>query len=152
MIGDKGGTWFLPERRKQYMREYGRRRKAAFKEKGICPSCEKEPAAPNRTCCTKCLEDKKLSAKFGSAGPYRQLYADMFERQQGLCGICRMPMSRPMLDHCHKTMIVRGLLCSNCNVALGKFKDDPKLLTRAIQYITENEGVGISLKKRDPEM
>lgn len=119
-----------------------------LKEQGICVNCEKRRAAKDRTCCIQCLEDKKLATKFGTAGPYRQVYAEMFEIQQGLCGICTEPLLKPSLDHCHKTMIVRGLLCPNCNVALGKFKDDPIILRKAIKYLERNAGTGISFKKR----
>ncbi len=41
------------------------------------------------------------------------------------------------VDHCHKTGKVRGLLCSNCNVALGLLKDSPKALREAIKYLTK---------------
>mgnify|MGYP000231653318 CR=1 FL=1 len=40
-----------------------------------------------------------------------------------------------MVDHCHKTLQVRGLLCTNCNRGLGNFKDSPELLLRAIDYL-----------------
>jgi hypothetical protein len=30
---------------------------------------------------------------------------------------------------------VRGLLCDNCNHGVGKFHENPALLTRAIQYL-----------------
>jgi hypothetical protein len=39
------------------------------------------------------------------------------------------------LDHCHKSGKFRGLLCRWCNNGLGHFKDDPKLLERAIAYL-----------------
>jgi hypothetical protein len=38
-------------------------------------------------------------------------------------------------DHCHKTDRQRGLLCSNCNMGLGLFRDDPGLLASAIEYL-----------------
>ena len=139
-------------KRKEYYRNYQkaylRDRKNALKAKGICPNCEKNPAAKGRVCCSQCLEDKKLTALFGTAGPYRYLYAELFEKQRGLCGICNQPMKRPLLDHCHKTMNVRGLLCSNCNIGLGQFKDDPVLLEKAMLYARDNAGIGIKLKKR----
>jgi hypothetical protein len=136
------------ERRKEYNRAYTKRRKASFKARGICPNCEKRPAAPSRTCCFQCLEDKKITSKFGTAEPYRQLNAELFEKQQGLCGICKNPMKRPVLDHNHITMEVRGFLCSNCNVGLGQFKDNPDLLKAAIFYIENNAGIGVKLKQR----
>lgn len=39
------------------------------------------------------------------------------------------------LDHNHKTGIMRGWLCHDCNRALGNFKDNPELLERAIKYL-----------------
>lgn len=39
------------------------------------------------------------------------------------------------LDHCHATGVNRGMLCNNCNRALGYFKDDPERMERAIVYL-----------------
>lgn len=57
------------------------------------------------------------------------------------CGICGTVEwsgrhSRPHVDHDHKTGRVRGILCSECNTGLGKFRDDPELLRRALQYLS----------------
>lgn len=54
--------------------------------------------------------------------------------QGGLCLICvRAPAAH--VDHDHATGERRGVLCFNCNVALGQFKDDPWILRRAIEYL-----------------
>jgi hypothetical protein len=45
------------------------------------------------------------------------------------------------IDHCHKTGKVRGLLCGNCNVGLGHFKDSVELLQQAAEYLKENGDV-----------
>ena len=45
------------------------------------------------------------------------------------------------VDHCHKTGRVRGMLCKNCNLALGLVLDNPKVLTGLIAYLERNEFV-----------
>lgn len=39
------------------------------------------------------------------------------------------------VDHCHRTGRVRGLLCRNCNTAIGLMKDDPELIMKMIDYL-----------------
>ena len=63
--------------------------------------------------------------------------------QGGQCAICGMsdtskPSMFPVVDHCHTTGKVRGLLCMACNQGLGKFKDDPNRLFAAIAYLTKH--------------
>jgi len=53
----------------------------------------------------------------------------------GRCDICGKPQKKPGLDHCHRTGQLRGVLCHSCNVGIGFFKDDPKLLAAAIAYL-----------------
>lgn len=66
---------------------------------------------------------------------------DLIDSQKGLCAICgQPPMGKRQhgvlhVDHDHETGRVRAMLCSNCNLGLGKFKDDPDLLARAAQYV-----------------
>jgi hypothetical protein len=63
-------------------------------------------------------------------------YDQMVLNQNGLCLICeRVPKKRLVVDHCHKTGKVRGLLCDPCNVALGFLEDDVTLLAKAIKYL-----------------
>jgi 5-methylcytosine-specific restriction endonuclease McrA len=66
-------------------------------------------------------------------------YTKMFEAQNGVCAICREPEKdyREYLsvDHDHATSKVRGLLCHDCNLGLGKFKDDTNKLRMAIMYL-----------------
>lgn len=50
------------------------------------------------------------------------------------CAICGATESL-CVDHCHSTMIIRGVLCSRCNSGLGMFRDDPELLLTAIKYL-----------------
>jgi hypothetical protein len=43
-----------------------------------------------------------------------------------------------VIDHCHKTKNIRGILCDTCNKGLGFFKDDINLLNSAIKYLNES--------------
>ena len=43
---------------------------------------------------------------------------------------------RLYIDHDHETGKVRGLLCLQCNTALGLLKDNPKVLKKALKYLT----------------
>ncbi|MEU9391284.1 endonuclease VII domain-containing protein [Streptomyces sp. NPDC048324] len=59
---------------------------------------------------------------------------EMVAAQMGLCVIClKAPAAH--VDHCHKTGKVRGVLCFNCNSAIGKLGDDPDAVRRAAAYL-----------------
>lgn len=65
--------------------------------------------------------------------------------QNGRCKICGAHQSglKEVLcvDHCHSTRRIRGLLCSECNTGLGKFKDSTELLNKAIMYLIQTEKI-----------
>ncbi len=78
-------------------------------------------------------------------------YDEMLAAQHGVCAICGKPPSGKgtsgqslHVDHDHSCCpgtkscgeCVRGLLCSNCNMAVGLLKDDPTILTAALRYVT----------------
>jgi hypothetical protein len=63
-------------------------------------------------------------------------YQELFDRQDGRCGICKEPLiGSGHIDHDHNTQKVRGILCKNCNTGLGAFKDVPERLQNAIKYL-----------------
>lgn len=68
-----------------------------------------------------------------------QQYNEMFEEQNGLCAICSYKFGQKQgdcyVDHCHTTKIVRGLLCQNCNSAIGYARDNPDILIKASKYV-----------------
>jgi len=66
----------------------------------------------------------------------------IFEQHDGKCDICRRTPKEAnsskkylSIDHCHSTNKIRGMLCNNCNLALGMLQDSPELLAKAIEYI-----------------
>jgi hypothetical protein len=48
---------------------------------------------------------------------------------------------RCTVDHDHETKAIRGLLCSNCNRAIGLFDEDVEVIEHAIRYIEETRRV-----------
>lgn len=68
-----------------------------------------------------------------------EAYIELMDKQQGKCFLCGSNGSgkdnRLVVDHDHDTGEVRGLLCWNCNVGIGLFKEDISLLEKVIKYI-----------------
>jgi len=72
-------------------------------------------------------------------------YAEMLDAQNGVCAICGRPethirkgtLCQLAIDHDHESGQVRGLLCNNCNRAIGLLKDNPKILRSAADYLED---------------
>lgn len=66
-------------------------------------------------------------------------YNELFKQQEGRCAICNIHQSELTrilsVDHNHETGEIRGLLCGKCNVGLGHYNDNIKLLKKAIDYL-----------------
>lgn len=66
-------------------------------------------------------------------------YISLVDKQNSRCLICNLQSKKLLrVDHDHETGFVRGLLCDSCNTSLGFFKDDPKLLNRASNYLKKH--------------
>lgn len=70
-------------------------------------------------------------------------YQDLFARQGGRCATCGVAPEKFYIDHDHACCAgtkscgecVRGLLCFNCNTALGQVKDNPTTLLAMVSYL-----------------
>ncbi|MFZ3593445.1 endonuclease VII domain-containing protein [Streptomyces sp. BH104] len=62
---------------------------------------------------------------------------EMVDSQMGICVIC-LKAPAVHVDHCHETGRVRGVLCFNCNSAIGKLGDDLDTVRRAAAYLEGN--------------
>lgn len=115
-----GITWKqgTPEE-KQKMREYQRSYRNKNKE--------------------KVQESARRHAYRKNYGITLENYNEMFETQNECCAICLRHRSvfekNFYVDHCHKTLRVRGLLCFDCNTTLGRVNDNIETLKRAISYL-----------------
>ena len=64
----------------------------------------------------------------------------LFKNQGSACAICgtKKPGRKDehwCLDHNHSNNMPRGILCTNCNLGLGNFKDDQEIVKLAIKYL-----------------
>lgn len=107
--------------------------------------------------CTKVYQRERARSKKGKAYQRMRMYGltpdgyeELLSRQKWACAICGAPPephrkgTSPTLvvDHSHRTGIVRGLLCRRCNSGIGYFQDSPDILYRAARYLrgVEDEG------------
>lgn len=69
-------------------------------------------------------------------------YNNLYVEQKGCCDICNKHQSELKaglcVDHNHTTGKVRGLLCVNCNQAIGKLYENVEFMENAIKYILKN--------------
>lgn len=74
-------------------------------------------------------------------GQTQSLKKYIWYNQGKKCAICKaiILFKESKLDHCHKENKVRGVLCHNCNAALGFFKDNIQALRNAIRYLSTKE-------------
>lgn len=68
----------------------------------------------------------------------KERYYDLLGRQNGLCAICDIFMTRPVRDHDHATGLPRSLLCDPCNRMLGAARDNSKTLMRGAEYVKKH--------------
>jgi hypothetical protein len=74
-------------------------------------------------------------------------YDRIWLEQGGRCPICESDLvkdhkktvrGRARIDHCHATGKVRGILCNECNLAIGFFKEDTTAINRAAAYLAKH--------------
>lgn len=59
----------------------------------------------------------------------------MAEAQDGRCLLCASDQRALVVDHCHATGRVRGLLCRSCNTLVGQVEMAPVILDRIGDYL-----------------
>lgn len=118
-----------------YRRHKGYNKKWRAKNKGYM----KKWRAKNKDACRRYSQKTWLTKHRLT----EELYQKMSSEQKDCCAICaahKDNVSRGLhIDHDHKTGKVRGLLCMNCNTAIGKFRDDTLLLERALDYVKRHK-------------
>jgi hypothetical protein len=92
-----------------------------------CKSCRKEQR-----------RERHYRSKYGiSVGDLTGLITE----QGGKCDICNTEFNRAtpaVLDHCHTSGSIRGVLCHSCNLGIAKLKEDWVILKSAISYLKKH--------------
>jgi hypothetical protein len=78
-------------------------------------------------------KDRRYARKYGVS---LEWYQSEVRRLKGRCPLCLLiPVDRLVIDHCHVSNKVRGLLCKTCNVGIGLLRDDEHTMRRAADYV-----------------
>jgi hypothetical protein len=84
--------------------------------------------------------NRKLKSKYGITSDD---YNKLFNEQEGKCKTCGRHQNefkiKLCVDHNHETGNIRGLLCTDCNIALGKIKENIKTLKNLIKLIEDDK-------------
>ena len=132
----------------EFYLEKAKRKDGSIREfrRSHCRACELKRKSKRDKRTKEQKANAELLRKYGINAELRDKLAEI----QGGCGICgaKVPGGRYNtwnVDHCHHTGKVRGVLCWDCNVGIGKLKDDAQLLRRAIQWLEQSEQPELSL-------
>lgn len=107
----------------------------------VCIDCEK---SHNLAKYHKLPSEQKRNTKrrYTKYNLTEESFHALLEAQAHICPICGKP-DPTYVDHDHNCCdgqhscgkCVRGILCRNCNTALGMLSDSPEALKRAAQYL-----------------
>ena len=103
-----------------------------------CQKCISKARAPPTPEQMRKKKDRDLKVQYGIS---LEEYDAMFKAQDGKCLTCMVDISgktHSHVDHCHSTKKVRGLLCPNCNKALGLVGDSITILQALTAYLQKH--------------
>lgn len=111
-----------------------------------CAQCSKNRqekffVSPQGRVCADCRKkNRRATARRNHVQRTYGLSLEDYERLQefqgGVCAICGGTRRYNLcVDHCHESLLARGLLCKQCNRMLGQVSDDPAILRAAADYL-----------------
>jgi hypothetical protein len=111
-------------------------------------TCHPNEFVDSHGLCSTCYQQTYYAGRGGAMQRLRRYnlteaqYQSMVEAQGGKCAICsKVPNGVGLngkklhIDHCHITNKVRGLLCRECNHAIGALGDSADGVRRALTYL-----------------
>jgi len=115
------------------LEEFCRNRSTKSGYAAYCKSCHNERSREGRERLYGGGREYHLRARYGIG----QVHVDaMLAAQGGLCAVCSKP-DPEHVDHDHASGEVRGMLCFNCNQALGNVRDNIAVLSELIGYLDD---------------
>lgn len=100
---------------------------------GYCKLCYN--ARPRKRVRPESRTEQNFQARYGITVQERDA---MLDQQGGICPICEESPARPVIDHCHETGAVRGILCHGCNIKLAAV-ENRTFLSSALAYLGRSE-------------
>lgn len=107
-----------------------------------CRSCERERVKRYRAVDPDAIKEYRLSARrrlttLRSRGAICTMDEVVFLLRREACDVCALPVEgkNRHIDHDHSSGRLRGVLCNNCNLALGHVKDSTTVLRALIAYL-----------------
>ena len=113
-----------------------------YQKLNVCKTCDAKARMDRYWSAS---EEERAQHKINNRiGAYKRNYGlkhdvavSLAKNRIGECQICSK-VTKLVVDHCHDTKIVRGLICDSCNKVLGHSFDNPQTLIKAAEYLRNN--------------
>lgn len=82
--------------------------------------------------------DKKKNAHYRTT--YGLSYEEVLLKHKVVdnkCEVCNEEKELLAVDHCHTSGKVRGMLCTRCNLLLGKIEENKDIIFKLFKYLDE---------------
>jgi len=108
---------------------------------GVCSYCKICSAALARGKYKDSQSTPPENVILATYGITAEMKQDLLKFQGSVCAICgsSTPQSKKTwaIDHNHVTKEIRGVLCNQCNPALGMLKDSKEIMLAMIAYLVD---------------
>lgn len=135
--------------------DFHKQRKSPDGHAWYCKACKCEQAKEWRKTPSGINSQKRTNKSNARYNQIKSRYGldknDYHNLVEGIiaCQICGNEFTgrEPVIDHCHESGKVRGLLCMSCNSMLGYAKDNMQVLAAAIEYLNSTASSAESGRK-----
>ena len=112
-----------------------------------CRDCEKKARIKYRKGSRESyLKSVRKNYRKRVYGLNEEAFKEIWLKQGGKCPVCEKELtdelgtkhlpSKAVIDHCHDTGKIRGILCTMCNKGIGLLGDRRETIVKALKYLT----------------